>query len=106
MPIYVLLSTLTAEGRQTLHKRPQRLDAVNEEIQARGCRVIEQYAVLGPYDFVTLVEAPDNATIATLSVDLGARGTVNITTLPAIPIDDFEARLRSAEPLRLPNEPT
>jgi uncharacterized protein with GYD domain len=100
VPIYVLLSTLTAEGRKTLHGRPQRLDAVNEEIQTLGCRVLDQYAVLGEYDFVSVIEAPDNATAALLSVDLGARGTVNITTLPAISIDDFEARLRHAEELR------
>ena len=97
MPIYVLLSTLTTEGRKTLHDTPQRLDAVNEEIHGFGCRVIDQYAVLGIYDFITIVEAPDNETVALLSVELGSRGTVNIMTLPAISIDDFEARLRNAE---------
>jgi uncharacterized protein with GYD domain len=97
--MYVLLSTLTPEGRKTLHERPGRLDAVNEEIEAIGCRVIIQYAVLGQYDFVTVIEAPDNSTAALLSVDLGARGTVEITTLPAIPVDDLEARIHHAEPL-------
>jgi uncharacterized protein with GYD domain len=91
--MYVLLSTLTPEGRKVLHNRPSRLDAVNEEIEAIGCRVIIQYAVLGPYDFMTVIEAPDNYTAALLSVDLGARGTVEIMTLPAIPIDDLEARM-------------
>jgi uncharacterized protein with GYD domain len=99
VPMYVLLSTLTPEGRKTLHERPGRLDAVNEEIEAIGCRVIIQYAVLGAYDFVTVIEAPDNATAALLSVDLGSRGTVEITTLPAIPVDDLEARIHHAEPL-------
>ena len=64
MPMYVLLSTLTPEGRRTLHERPGRLDAVNQEIESIGCRVIIQYAVLGPYDFVTVIEAPDNSTAA------------------------------------------
>jgi uncharacterized protein with GYD domain len=100
VPIYVLLSTLTAEGRKTLHERPARLDAVNEEIQSLGCRVLDQYAVLGPYDFVTIIEAPDNNTAALLSVDLGARGTIEILTMPAISVDDLEARLRHAEKLR------
>lgn len=100
MPIYVLLSTLTAEGRKTLQDHPQRLDAVNHEIEALGCRVVDQYAVLGPYDFVTLVDAPDNATVALLSVALGSRGTVNILSMPAISVDDLEARLRNAENLR------
>ncbi|MGE0796217.1 MAG: GYD domain-containing protein [Acidimicrobiia bacterium] len=99
MPTYILLSTLTAEGRKTLHSDPQRLDRVNEEIEAFGCTVIDQYAVLGPYDFVTLIEAPNNATVAHLSVDLGSRGTVNILSLPAIGIDDFEAELRQRSQL-------
>ncbi|HEY2330849.1 MAG TPA: GYD domain-containing protein [Acidimicrobiales bacterium] len=97
MPTYILLSTLTAEGRKTLQNDPQRLNRVNDEVEAFGCTVIDQYAVLGPYDFVTLVEAPNNSTVAQLSLDLGSRGTVNILTLPAIPIDDFEAQLRNAE---------
>lgn len=97
MPTYILLSSLTAEGRKTLQNDPQRLNRVNDEVEAFGCTVIDQYAVLGPYDFVTLVEAPNNSTVAQLSLDLGSRGTVNILTLPAIPIDDFEAQLRNAE---------
>ena len=100
--MYVLLSTLTAEGRKTLHDRPRRLDAVNEEIEAIGCRVIIQFAVLGPYDFMTVIEAPDNTTAALLSVDLGARGTIELMTLPAIPIDDLEARFHHAERLGPP----
>ena len=100
MPMYVLLSTLTPEGRKTLHERPGRLDAVNQEIESIGCRVIVQYAVLGPYDFVTVIEAPDNSTAALLSVDLGSRGTVEIVTLPAVSIDDLEARIHHAEPMR------
>ena len=59
-----------------------------------GVKVRQQYAVLGPYDFVNIVEAPDNDTVARVSVELGARGSVRILTLAAIPIDDFTARLR------------
>ncbi|HKA53250.1 MAG TPA: GYD domain-containing protein [Candidatus Binatia bacterium] len=94
MPTYILLSTLTPEGRQTLHKSPDRLEAVNKEITDFGCKVVAQYAVLGAYDFITVVEAPDNETAAHLSVDLGSRGTVNITTLPAIPTDQLRAKLK------------
>lgn len=95
MPTYVLLSTLTAEGRKTLHNDPRATHRVNDEIHAFGCEVLQQFAVLGPYDFVTLVEAPDNATVAHLSVDLGSRGTVNILTLPAIDISEFEGSLET-----------
>jgi uncharacterized protein with GYD domain len=97
MPTYVLLSTLTPEGRQTLHKDPDRLDEVNQEIADFGCRVLEQYAVLGQCDFITIIEAPDNETVAHLSVDLGSRGTVNIVTLPAIPLSDLRAKLKGSK---------
>ena len=86
MAIYILLSTLTPEGRRTLHNNPDRLIEVNKEIEQFGCKVLAQYAVLGPYDFVSIVEAPDNETAAHLSVDLGSRGTVSLITLPAIRI--------------------
>ncbi len=95
MPTYVLLSTLTPEGSQTLHKRPERLEEVNREIEEFGCKVIGQYAVLGQYDFVSIVEAPDNETIAHLSVDLASRGTLKIQTLPASPLPDLVSKLKS-----------
>ena len=94
MPTYILLSTLTPEGRQTLHKDPDRLEQVNKEIAEFGCKIVAQYAVLGLYDFVSIIEAPDNETVAHLSVDLGSRGTVNITTLPAIATNDFRTKLK------------
>lgn len=94
MPTYILLSTLTPEGRQTLHKDPDRMEKVNNEIAEFGCKVVAQYAVLGQHDFVTIVEAADNATVAHLSVDLGSRGTVNIMTLPAISIVDLRSKMK------------
>ncbi len=94
MPTYVMLTTLTPEGSQTLHKRPERLQEVNREIEEFGCKVVAQYAVLGQYDFVSIVEAPDNETIAHLSVDLASRGTVKIQTLPASPLPDLIDKLK------------
>ena len=99
MARYLLLSTLTSEGRRTLHQYPERVGEVNKEIAAFGCEVVDQYALLGPYDFVTVVEAPDNETIAHLSVDLGSRGSVSILTLPAIPLEAFLAKLQGTEHL-------
>ena len=93
MAIYVLLSTLTPAGAKTIHKTPERIAEVDKEIEKFGCKVISRYALLGLYDFLSIVEAPDNETIAHLSVDLGARGTVSITTLPAIEIKTFIAKL-------------
>jgi uncharacterized protein with GYD domain len=91
---YVLLSVLTPEGGHTLHTHPERMVEVNKEIREFGCTVVAQYALLGPYDFLTIVEAPDNETIAHLSVDLGSRGTVKVTSFPAIPIDGLLEKLK------------
>jgi uncharacterized protein with GYD domain len=99
MATYVLLSSLTPEGGQTLHAHPDRLAEVNKEIDGFGCHVVSQYALLGPYDFLTIVEAPDNETIAHLSVDLASRGTVHITTLPAISIDALVQKLGDSRQL-------
>jgi uncharacterized protein with GYD domain len=97
MPTYVLLTSLTPEGSQTLHKNPDRLEEVNKEITDFGCRVVTQYAVLGSYDFLTIVDAPDNETIAHLSVDLASRGTLKISTLPAIPIQTLRDKLKGSK---------
>jgi uncharacterized protein with GYD domain len=91
---YIFLSTLTDDGRKTIKARPERIQEVNREIEAMGAKVIDQYAVLGPYDFVTIVEAVDNEAVARISVELGARGTVQIMTLPAIAIPGFIDRLK------------
>jgi uncharacterized protein with GYD domain len=94
MATYIMLSTLTDEGRKTLKERPERMQEVNREIEAMGARVTQQYAVLGGYDFINILEAPDNETIARISVELGSRGTVVLTTLPALPVDTFTQMLK------------
>jgi uncharacterized protein with GYD domain len=94
VPIYVLLSTLTSEGRKTIKERPERIKEVNKEIEAFGAKVLLQYSVLGRYDFVNIVEAPNNEAITRVSIELGSRGTVQITSLPATPIDEFIALIK------------
>jgi uncharacterized protein with GYD domain len=89
MPTYILLSTLTVQGVQTLKSNPERLRAVNQDVEELGCKVLHQWATLGDVDFVSIVEAPDVATIARVSVALGARGSTKIRTLPALTIDEF-----------------
>jgi uncharacterized protein with GYD domain len=93
VPTYVMLSTLTPEGVQTLKSNPQRLREVNKEIEQLGVTVTAQWAVLGRYDFVNVVEAPDEQTVARVSMELGSRGTSHYETLTAIPIDEFIAAL-------------
>ncbi|MEN6615215.1 MAG: GYD domain-containing protein [Syntrophorhabdus sp.] len=93
MPIYILVSKLTYEGRKTIKNHPERIKEVDQEIEKMGAKVIAQYATLGKYDFINIVEAPDNETIARVSTDLCARGTVEITTLSAIPIFEFVEKM-------------
>ena len=100
MALYIMLSTLSESGRKVLRERPGWIKKVNADVQRMGARVIAQYAVLGPYDFVTVIEAPDNATISRVSVELGARGGAAGMTLAAIPLDVFIARLESGGPAR------
>jgi len=89
MAYYVVLSTLTDEGRKTIKEKPQRILEVNKELEKLGVTVKEQFAVLGPYDFVNIVEAPDNDAVMKMSVELGARGSVQLLTLAAMPIEEF-----------------
>jgi uncharacterized protein with GYD domain len=94
VPTYILLSSLNPGGLETLKERPERLREVNQEIERMGGHIKDQYAVLGPFDFVTILEAPDNATIAKISVGMGARGTVRIQTLAALPVEEFIESLK------------
>jgi uncharacterized protein with GYD domain len=93
LPTYVMLSTLTPEGVQTIKNNPQRIREVNKEIEQLGATVTAQWAVLGQYDFVNIVEAPDEKTMARVSLELGSRGTARYESLVAIPVDDFIASL-------------
>jgi uncharacterized protein with GYD domain len=89
MPTYILLSKLTVQGVQTLKSNPDRLREVNRDVEELGARVLHQWATLGEFDFVNVVEAPDTQTIARVSVALGARGSARLETLPALEIDEF-----------------
>jgi uncharacterized protein with GYD domain len=93
MPTYILLTNLTAQGVQTLKSNPDRLREVNRDVEELGAKVVHQWATLGPYDFVNVVEAPDNATIARVSVELGARGSATLQTMSALTIEEFLATL-------------
>jgi uncharacterized protein with GYD domain len=93
MPTYILLTTLTPEGVQTLKNNPARIREVNKEVEQLGATVKAQWATLGQYDFINVLEAPDEVTIARVSLELGSRGTGRYETLTAIPVDDFIASL-------------
>ena len=98
MATYIMLSTLTDEGRKTLKERPERLQSVNQEVEDMGARVRAQYAVLGGYDFVNVIDAPSNEVMARISMELGSRGTIKITTFPGMPIEEFLNNIKANPP--------
>ena len=89
MAIYVMLTTLTDEGRKTLKSNPQRIKEVNKEVEAMGVKILAQYGLLGPYDFINILEAPDNKAIARVAIELGSRGTLQTMTMAAMSLDEF-----------------
>lgn len=89
MAIYVMLTTLTDEGKRHMQSNPQRLKEVNREVEAMGVKILAQYALLGPYDFVNILEAPDNRAVSKVALELGARGTLNTMTMAAMTIDEL-----------------
>ena len=94
MPVYLMLTTLTDEGRKTVKDDPDRLKEVNKEIELMGVKIINQYALLGPYDFVNIIEAPRDEIVAKLAINLSARGTVQPMTLPAMSVDELITTLK------------
>ena len=89
MAIYVMLTTLTDEGRKTIKQSPQRIKEVNKEVEAMGVKILAQYGLLGPYDFVNILEAPDNKAIARVAIELGSRGTLQTMTMAAMSVDEL-----------------
>ncbi len=87
MATYILLSNLTDEGAKTIKNNPGRIIQVNAELEAMGVKVVAQYATLGPYDFVNIVEAADNQTVMRVSAELASRGSVKVMTLPAVSVE-------------------
>ena len=89
MPVYVMLTRLTDEGRRTVKENPKRIPEVNKEVEAMGGKILDQYAILGEWDFVNIIEAIGNTTIAKIALELGSRGTLETLTMAAIPVDDL-----------------
>ena len=94
MATYIMLTRLTDKGAEAIKENPGRIEAVTKEVEAFGVKVVAQYAVLGPYDFVNVLEAPDNLTIARVSAELASRGSIRIQTLPAVPVGEFIAKFK------------
>jgi uncharacterized protein with GYD domain len=94
MATYIMLTTLTDEGRKTVKQNPARIQEVNKEVEAMGVKILSQYAVLGPYDFVNILDAPNNEAVVRVALELGARGTLQTLTLAAMSMADFIKALK------------
>ncbi|MCW4039812.1 MAG: GYD domain-containing protein [Candidatus Bathyarchaeota archaeon] len=94
MPTYVMLTTLTDEGRKTIKKNPERIQDVNKEVEAMGIQIVSQLSLLGPYDFINILEAPNNEAVVKLAVELGSRGTLQTLTMAAMPIEKLIETLK------------
>lgn len=94
MATYVMLTTLTDEGRKTIKEKPERIKEVNKEVEGMGVKILAQYALLGQYDFVNILEAPNNEVMSKVAIELGARGTLQTMTLAAMTLDDFIKSLK------------
>jgi len=96
MAKFVMLTTLTDEGRKTITENPRRIKEVNKEVEAMGAKILAQYAVLGPYDFINIMEAPSNEAVSKVAIALGSRGTLQTMTLAAMDIDAFIGSLKGS----------
>ncbi|HTY81969.1 MAG TPA: GYD domain-containing protein [Dehalococcoidales bacterium] len=94
MALYIMMSSLTDEGRKTVKSNPARIKEVNKEVEQMGIKVLAQYVVLGQYDFINILEAPNNEAVARMALELGSRGTLTTNTLAALTLDDFIKSVR------------
>ncbi|MCL5960246.1 MAG: GYD domain-containing protein [Chloroflexi bacterium] len=94
MALYVMLTTLTDDGRKTIKENPDRIRDVDREVEAMGVKILAQYALLGPYDFVNVLEAPNNEIVSKVAIELGSRGSIQTMTLAAMTLDEFIAGLK------------
>lgn len=97
MPLYIMLTRLTSDGRKTMMSNPSRAFEVNKEVGKMGAKVLAQYALLGNYDFINVIEAPSNEVIARVSAELGSRGTLEPTTMAAISMEEYVRELETAK---------
>ncbi len=97
MPIYLMLTTLTDEGRKVIQDDPESLKDINKEVEHLGVKILDQYALLGQYDFVSILEAPSNEAVAKLAIRLSSKGTMQTLTLAAITLDNLIKTLRKKE---------
>ena len=99
MPHYLMLTKLTERGRKRVREHPERVEEVNREVErmVQGVKVLEQWFLLGPYDFATMIQAPDNWSASFIAMEMGSRGTVETVTMPAMAMDHFTTFMKAED---------
>ena len=97
MPLYVMLTKLTSDGRKSVMNNPGRIFKVHKELEEMGAKIIAQYAVLGDFNFVNIIEAESNEAIARIAAQFGSRGTIEPITMGAITMQDYVRELETAK---------
>ena len=97
MSIYVMLTSLTDAGRKVTDEDPDSLKEINKEVEYMGVKILSQYALLGQYDFVSILEAPSNEAVARLATRLSGKGTMQTLTMAAMEMDDIIAALKKKQ---------
>ena len=100
MPLYVMFTRLSSEGRKSMMNNPQRAFEVNKEVEAMCAKIVAQYALLGNYDFINILEAQSNEAIARVASEIGSRGTLEPITMAAITMQDYVRELETAKIVR------
>ena len=95
MPKFVMLSTLGPDGSARLSDNPERLREVSQEVESMGVKVLAQYALLGSWDFLNILEAPDELTMMKVATTLASRGTLKTMTMAAAEVDEFIDKMQS-----------
>jgi uncharacterized protein with GYD domain len=95
-----MLTRLSADGRKSMMNNPQRAFEVNKEVEAMGAKIVAQYALLGSYDFINILEAQSNEAIARVASEIGSRGTLEPITMAAITMQDYVRELETAKIVR------
>jgi len=97
MSVYLMLTSLTDEGRKATDEDPESLREINKEVEYMGVKILAQYALLGQYDFVSILEAPSNEAVARLATRLSGKGTMQTLTMAAMTLDSLIAALKKKE---------
>ncbi len=95
MPTYISLVQYTTKGLEAIKESPKRLDAVRKAFEQAGAKIKDFYLVMGEYDIVLVTEAPNDETVAKISLMLGSKGNVRTRTSRAFSEAEYRKLIQS-----------